>query len=132
MKSNATIAFYLTLVFAAGISVGAFGHRLYTANSVTASAPERRQTPEEYRRTYLAEARTRLQLDEKQATEIAAILEKTGQRYREFRERTRPEMDQIQTDQINSIRAVLNEKQKAEYELWRAERDARRRAGGSR
>jgi len=129
MRSSASIPLYLALVFAGGAAVGAFGHRLYTAKTVAATAPERRQSADEWRKSYLVEARERLKLTDAQASEIALILEKTGQKYREFRERTRPEMDQIQTEQINAVRAVLEEKQKSEYELWRAERDARRRSG---
>jgi len=90
MRSSASIPLYLALVFAGGAAVGAFGHRLYTAKTVAATAPERRQSADEWRKSYLVEARERLKLTDAQASEIALILEKTGQKYREFRERTRP------------------------------------------
>ena len=50
-RSNLLIAFYLVLIFASGIVVGAFATHLYTAKTVSANPPPR-LTPEEYRREY--------------------------------------------------------------------------------
>jgi hypothetical protein len=129
-RSNLTIALYLFLVFAGGVSVGAFGHRLYTVKSVDASSVTKRKGPDEFRRAYMDEAKQRLQLSDSQSVAVEAILDKTREKYRAFRERTRPEMDQIQNEQIQAIRALLNESQRTEYEKWRAERAERRKSGG--
>lgn len=131
-RSNVTIAAYLLLVFGGGAAVGAFGHRLYTVKSVDATSPPRRKGPEDFRRAYMAELSERLKLNAEQATKIEGVLDVTREKYRVFRERTRPEMDQIQNEQINAIRALLSEAQQAEYEKWRAERDAKRKASGDR
>jgi hypothetical protein len=80
----------------------------------------------------MTEISGRLKLTAEQAAKVEGVLDGTHEKYRAFRERTRPEMDQIQTEQTNAIRALLNEPQQAEYEKWRAERDARRKAGGER
>lgn len=131
-RNNLTIAAYLLLVFGGGAAVGAFGHRLYTVKSVDATSAPRRKGPEDFRRAYVTEISERLKLTAEQATQVEGVLSKTGEKYRAFRERTRPEMDQIQNEQINAIRALLSETQQAEYEKWRAERDAKRKASGER
>lgn len=131
-RSNLTIAAYLLLVFGGGAAVGAFGHRLYTVKSVDATTVQRRKGPEDFRRAYMTEISERLKLSAEQATKVEGVLDGTREKYRAFRERTRPEMDQIQTDQINAIRALLSETQQAEYEKWRAERDAKRKASAER
>lgn len=122
---SGTIAAYLLLVFSAGVAVGGFGHRLYTANTV--SATSNRKTPDEYRRDYMNEMRQRLRLSDPQAIEVEKVLDATRDRYREFRARTRPDIEKIQADQTNSIRGILSADQMKEYDTMRAERDAQRK-----
>nr|MCU0246613.1 hypothetical protein [Bryobacter sp.] len=55
------------------------------------------------------------------------ILDYTRDRYRAARERMRPEMKQIQDEQAEKIRAMLNEKQRSEYEKILEERERRMR-----
>jgi hypothetical protein len=124
-RSNWTIAFYLLLVFAGGVAVGGFGHRLYTVKSVSATSV--RKTPDDYRRAYMAEMKQRLKLTDAQALEVEKVLDATRDRYRAFRERTKPEMDKIQTDQTGEIRGILSDVQMREYDKMRAEREAKRR-----
>jgi len=126
-RSNLTIASYLLLVFAGGTAAGAFGHRLYTVKDV--SATSLRKTPEQYRHAYMAEMKQRLQLTDVQATNVEKVLDATRDRYRAFRERTKPEMEKIQADQTTGIREILSDTQMAEYDKMRAERDAKRRQG---
>lgn len=126
-RSNLTIALYLLLVFAGGVAVGGFGHRLYTVNTV--SATTKRKTPEEYRRAYMQEMKQRLRLTDSQAVEIEKVLDATRDRYREFRERTKPEVDKIQADQTGGVRLILSDEQMQEYDKMRAERDAKRKEG---
>jgi len=127
-KSNLTIAIYLLLVFSGGVAVGGFGHRLYTVKAV--SAETKRKTPEEYRRAYMTEMKQRLHLTDEQAVTIEKVLDSTKVRYKSFRERTKPELDTIQSDQTNAIRGILSPEQMPEYDKMRAEREARRKEQG--
>lgn len=126
-RSNLTIALYIVLVFAGGVAVGGFGHRLYTVKSV--SATSKRKTPEEYRRAYMSEMKQRLKLTDAQAVDIEKILDATRESYRQFRERTKPEMEKIQSDQTSGVRGILSDEQMREYDKMRAERDAKRKEG---
>ncbi|HEU0124142.1 MAG TPA: hypothetical protein VFQ91_26660, partial [Bryobacteraceae bacterium] len=101
--------------------------RLYTVNTV--SATTKRKTPEEYRRAYMQEMKQRLRLTDSQAVEIEKVLDATRDRYREFRERTKPEVDKIQADQTGGVRLILSDEQMQEYDKMRAERDAKRKEG---
>jgi hypothetical protein len=124
-RSTLTIALYLLLVFSGGVAVGAFGHRLYTVKDVSATSG--RKTPEEYRRSYMAEMKERLHLTDTQARDVEKVLDSTRDRYREFRERTKPEVDKIQASQTSGIRGILSDEQMREYDKMRAERDAKRK-----
>jgi hypothetical protein len=128
-RNSLTIAFYLLLVFAGGAAVGGFGHRLYTVKDVSATSLIRK-TPEEYRRAYMAEMKQRLNLTDTQAVNIEKVLDATRDKYRAFRERTKPEMEKIQADQTTGVRGILNDEQMREYDKMRAERDAKRKQGG--
>ena len=128
--SNFKIATYLLLVFASGIAVGAFSQHLYTARSVSART-SRPRNPEEYRKKYVGEMQSRLNLNAEQAAKLNSILDQTRNRYEEIRERSKPETDAIQKDQINQINGILNDVQRAEYEKLRKERDANRQKNRS-
>ena len=131
-RSNLTIALYVLLVFAGGVAVGVFGHISYTVKTV--SATTQRKTPDEYRQAYMIEMKKRLKLTEPQAVGLEKILDATRERYKEFRERTKPEMEKIQGDQTKGVVAILDEAQMREYEKMRVERDANRKKefGGGR
>jgi len=118
---------YLTLVFLSGVVVGVLGYRFYTVQTVTAR--NRPPNPEEMRRQYVEDLRTRLNLRPDQLQRLTEILEATGKRFHEMRKKWGPEMRAIQEDQANSIRAMLDEAQRAEYEKMRAERERRRQRG---
>lgn len=124
-RGNLTIAFYLLMVFGGGALVGAFGHRAYTVKTV--SAEVKRKTPEDFRREYMDEMRSRVKLSGEQAVKVEKILDNTRDRYKQFRERNKPEMDKIMSDQTEAIRALLQPEQNAEYEKMRAEREERRK-----
>jgi uncharacterized protein YeaO (DUF488 family) len=128
-QSNGKIALYLGLVFASGLVVGGFGHRLYTVKSVSATSEAKKKTPDDYRREYMAEMKQRLTLNDKQSKDLEVILDATRAKYKAFRERTKPEMDAIQSAQTEAINALLDETQRKEYALMRAEREAKRREG---
>ena len=81
-RSTLTTGLYLALLFLSGVAVGIFGHRLYTINSVNASVNPR--NPEEFRRRYVAEMRSRLKLTDDQVARLGPILDETRQRHHEL------------------------------------------------
>jgi hypothetical protein len=85
-------------------------------------------SPEDWRRHYVDELRTRLKLEEAQVTRLNQILDETRDRFQGLRERGRPEAEQIRQDQRNNIRAMLNASQTPEYEKILQERDKKRSA----
>jgi hypothetical protein len=121
--SRLSALLYLALVFGAGITVGALGHRFYTVSPVNADS--RPRNPEEYRRRYMDEMKTRLKLSGDQASKLETILDETRSRFRENYERMKPEMQRIRAEQVEKVRAILDENQRTEYEKMRAERDAK-------
>ncbi|HOQ44558.1 MAG TPA: hypothetical protein PLA43_02890 [Bryobacteraceae bacterium] len=123
-RSTYTVALYLCLVFLSGILVGGFGMKLYSARA--ASAQTNPCSPEGMRQRYIQDMRTRLHLTDEQVKLFEDILEATGERFRALREKYRPEVKIIQEEQIERIRSILDESQRAEYEKLRAEREKRR------
>jgi hypothetical protein len=115
------LGLYMFLVFASGAVVGAFGHRLYSAKSVAAKAPAPKK--EDFRQKYLRQMKTRLKLDDGQMAKLEVMFDQYGARYREVKERMDPEMKQIQTEQRNEVKAMLDEAQKIEYQKMIEERD---------
>lgn len=128
MKRNWTVALSLSLVFVCGLAVGAFGHWLYASNTVSATttAPAR-SSPEEYRKRYVEEMRTRLHLDEGQLTQLNGVLDDTRAKMQALKERHKPEVKQVQQEQVNRINLFLTEGQRAEYGKMRQEREERAR-----
>ena len=120
-RTTLTTALYLVLLFLAGVAVGAFGLRLYTMNSVSASA-----SPEEFRRRYVAELQSRLKLTGQQVDQLQPILDETRQRHRELREKHKPEFDAIHDEQVRKIRLILTDSQQADYTKLLAEREKQR------
>ena len=123
--NRAGIALYVGLIFASGVAIGAFGHRLYTANSISANTT---RNPEEWRKRYMSEMTSRLGLRHEQVTKLNTILDETRARFQEVHEKSRPEMEAIRKEQIQRIRAILDGAQQVEYEKMREERE--RRTGG--
>jgi hypothetical protein len=114
-------------VFLSGTIVGALGHRYYYLHSVRAGAPPQR-SPEDYRKSYMSEMKSRLNLSPEQAAGIEKILDLTRDRFRDLREKYRPEMKQIQDEQVAQITALLRPDQQGEYARLRKEREERRKA----
>jgi hypothetical protein len=125
-------ALYVALVFLSGAVVGGFAHRLYTLNTVIAGPTSPK--PEDYRRKYLDEIRSRLGLNAEQLTRINSILDSTKMRYDEVRAKwdkeakvkAKPELKAIHEDQVQKIKGLLSETQQAEYDKFRMEREKRR------
>jgi Spy/CpxP family protein refolding chaperone len=127
-RNSLTTALYLVLLFLSGVAVGAFGLRLYTLNSVRAGGG--RPSPDEFRRHYIEQMRSRLKLTDDQASKLGPILDETGKEFRELREKHRPELKAIQDQQTQKIRALLTESQQAEFTKFQEERDKERQRNG--
>lgn len=119
-RPTLSILFYLCLVFLSGVLVGSFGFGLYAHRSV-----EARLSPDAMRRQYLEDMRARLRLSKDQVDKLTVILEGTRTRFHDLREKYRPDVKAIQDQQVQSIRAILNDAQRAEYEKLREERERR-------
>ncbi len=124
-----SVLIYLTLVFLSGVLVGVLGHRLYTVQSVRARPGPR--SPEEMRRQYVEDLRTRLKLSDDQINRLTEVLDATGKRFHEVSEKWRPELRAIQDEQTEKIRAILDPAQRNEFEKMRQEREQRRHRGRS-
>jgi hypothetical protein len=127
MKKRVTIGLYVLAVFLSGMVVGAFAQRFYAVKSVY-TAPPPRNTPDEWRRKFTDEMRTRLQLDDAQMAQLEGVLDHTRTRFREVREKYKPEMKAIHEEQIQNIRAMLNPAQQAEYAKILEEREQKSKA----
>ncbi len=126
MKRSAVwAALYLALTFCAGAAVGVFGQRLYFGHSVRADARVRRS--DEYRRVYLKEMETRLQLDADQKQRLVTILDQTENQFRQLNETHRPEYRAIHEAQDEQINSLLTPVQRPEYAKLRTERHERRK-----
>jgi hypothetical protein len=117
-KSNLVVVGYLLLVFLAGVAVGGFGDRLFVDHRSNAKL-----TPDQYRRAVVAELQKRLNLEPAQVTQLNAIYEATGARFRDIHKRIEPDIAALRADHDDSVRAILNDRQRAEFDKWRAERD---------
>jgi Spy/CpxP family protein refolding chaperone len=126
MMKRWTIAVYVALIFLSGVMVGAFAHRLYTVNTVSAN-PLR--SPEEYRKRYIAEMQSRLKLRHDQVVQLNTFLDETRARLREVHDRYRPEMDAIRHEQNGKIKAMLDQQQRAEYDKILSERERNQKKG---
>jgi uncharacterized membrane protein len=133
MNRRAIIGAYVLGVFLSGVLVGGFAHRLYMVRSVNSAPLSRPRSPEEFRKRYMEEMRTRLHLSREQETTLSQILDETRDRFKELRDRTKPQMDAIQAEQraiheeqVAKVKAILNDPQKAEYDKMRAERARRK------
>lgn len=115
-----SIIIYIILVFLSGVLVGAVGHRFYAMQVVSAVAKRPRPSPEEYRRHYVEELRTRLKLTDQQVRKVNEALDAMLDRFR-------AEIKALQEDQARQIRAILNPEQQKEYERMRQQREERRK-----
>ena len=122
---NPPIALYLFLVFISGAVVGALGYRVYSPPSAR-SAP--RVSPEEWRRRFVEEMQTRVNLTPEQVQKVNAIMDETKIRFDGDRERHHRVLEQIRDEQRAKMRAILTPEQFPKYEQFRADRDAREKA----
>ena len=120
--SRWAIAGYLALVFGSGAVVGALSHRMYTVSSVIAKSPA---SPDEWRKQYMTEMKSRLKLRDEQILRLNILLDETRSRVREVHERHKPEIDVIKSEQTGRVASMLDADQKVEFEKLHKEREER-------
>ena len=113
---NPPIAVYLFLVFVSGSVVGALGYRMYSPPS------------EAWRRQYLDELKTRVNLTQDQLQKVNVILDGTDASFTVARAKHHQEVEKIKEDHRAQLRAILTPEQLPKYEQMRVERDARAKA----
>lgn len=128
LKSRFSAALYLVLVFLSGALVGGFTYRLYSVNSVTATA-NRRTDPDEWRKRYMDEFRSYVHIDADQEAQINQILDDTRAEFKQIRSREKKEYQSSQDQNIAKIFSLLRPDQRPLYAKLRAIREARRKAG---
>ncbi len=119
-----TVALYMALVFVCGGVAGAFAHRLYTVSGVSANA--RQRNPEEFRKRFMADLKSRLQLNDDQAAKLSVILDETRMRVRATRDTIEPELRKIREDQRQRISELLSPSQQVEWQKINDERQRQR------
>jgi hypothetical protein len=125
LRSKFSAALYLVLVFLSGALVGGFTYRLYSVNTVSATA--RRPDPVEWRKRYMDEMRTQVHTDADQEAQINQILDETGAAFAKIREEEKQKYQDEQNAQIAKIFQLLRSDQRPLYAKLRAEREARRK-----
>jgi hypothetical protein len=126
--SRSTVALYVGLVFASGAVVGAYAHRFIDVTGVSANA---RSSPEEFRKRFTAEMKSRLKMTDDQMQQLSAVLDSTRVEFHATRDSIEPALAKIREEQHQRILAILQPVQQAEYEKMRQEREARARQEGS-
>jgi hypothetical protein len=122
-KTRLSASIYLVLVFASGILVGIVSHRLYVTSTVAANnTPAAPRTMEEMRKRYLTDLRAKVGLNDTQISSVNSILDETKRKFDDLHRQEKPLRDKIQQEQVESIRALMNDGQKTAYETWRTER----------
>jgi len=119
---NPPIALYLLLVFVSGAVVGALGYRTYKPPSASSNA---RVSPEEFRRQYLQEIKTRVNLNDDQLQKVNAILDETRTRFHNARDKHNEIVKQIGEEQRAKMRAIMSPEQLPKAEQFWQDRDER-------
>ena len=119
-RTQTSLALALLLVFASGIAVGGFGYHLYTAKSVEAISA---RSPEQLRKDYVSEMKQRLKMTDSQISQMNVVLDQTRLQFKEVRDRMKPDMNRIKSEQIEKINSFLSPDQLKDYEKLRVERD---------
>lgn len=122
MKSQSSLFVSLILVFASGMAVGAVGHYLYTAKTVNAtSLPP--PNADSFRKQFVEDMSNRVGLKDDQVGRMNTVLDQTRLQYKEVRDRMKPDMNRIKTEQIEKINAILTPDQRKLYEQLRLVRE---------
>jgi hypothetical protein len=129
-RSTTSAALWLLVVFLSGTAVGAVGYRLYTVKRVSADVippPQKRLSPQEFRQNYIQELRSKLQLDDAQVQKLGAIMDETKISFDAEKRRSQAALKQIHDGQLASVRSILTDAQKPEFDKVHADREKHRK-----
>ena len=118
------IALYFTLVFVAGLIVGALGDH-YTLRARLHPENHPHQSAESFRKAMVEDLTKRLTLDSQQVAQLQQILDDSRKEFQDFRERHKDEMKSMHDRQHVRIMALLRPDQRVIYDKIEAERQAR-------
>src|SRR5258708_33215714 len=136
-RATLSTALYVSLVFLSGAVVGGFAHRLYMVNTVLSGPVSPK--PEDVRRKIVEDMRTRLSLTNDQVTQLSAIMDSTKARFHEVRSkwdkeahiRAKPELKEIQEDQVHKVKEILTEKHRPKPHKYPPSREKQRQQDNS-
>ena len=114
------VLLYLLVVFVSGAAVGALGYRTYNPPSSAAKV-----SPEVWRKQYLQDLTSKVNLTTEQAQKVDGILEETSNRFHEARAQHNQIVKQIGDQQRSDIRAILTPDQLPKVDQFWQERDQR-------
>jgi hypothetical protein len=122
----------LVAVFLSGSVLGAVAYRLYAVSAVQGTGDAARKSPpkmspEEFRKHYVEEFRTKVKMDDQQVAALQQILDQTRADFHKMRDKMNAEGDAIQTAQVEKINAILRDDQRPLYAALRAEREKQRK-----
>jgi hypothetical protein len=125
-RSSISTWVYLLLVFASGAALGVFSDHIYTTKSVIAKSNAPSRDPNESKRKHIEEMRTRLKLNADQVAKLTLILDEARTQMHDVIDKYKPEMEAIHNAQVDRVKGMLTETQRAEYTKMLAEREAKR------
>lgn len=105
-------ALFALLLFCCGVAAGVLADRYYDIEGVAAKA----NSPENVRKHYIADMRSRLNLTPAQVAQLEGIMDETNAQFRAVREKCHPEMVQVHREHIAHVKAILNARQIPIYE----------------
>jgi hypothetical protein len=121
----------LLVVFLSGSVLGAVAYRLYAVSSVQGvgdvARKQPKMSPEDFRKHYVEEFRTKVKMDDQQVAALQQILDQTRSDFHKMRDKMNAEGEAIQNSQVEKINAILREDQRPLYAQLRAEREKQRR-----
>jgi Spy/CpxP family protein refolding chaperone len=124
MKPTRVAVLCLAGVFVAGALFGVVAHSVYSQRATAAATNP--PTPKDLRARYLNRLDSRLTLTPAQREKISPILESSGDRVRELRDRMEPEFEAIRHGQRQEIMTLLTPEQQTEYQKLIEEQRRRR------
>jgi len=120
----------LLVVFLSGSVLGAVAYRLYAVGAVQGVDVARKQpkmSPEDFRKHYVEEFRTKVKMDDQQVAALQQILDQTRADFHKMRDKMNAEGAAIQNSQVEKINSILREDQRPLYAQLRAEREKQRK-----
>lgn len=124
MKRNQwAAALFALILFCCGIAAGVLADRYYDIEAVAAKA----NSPENARKHYIADMRSRLNLTPTQVGQLENIIDETDAQFRAVREKCHPEMVQVHREHVAHIKAILTARQIPIYDQMVKERQEQAR-----